>query len=393
MKKVRLLLVTVFLSVVAVVGGNVIASAHDFRTGNSVVVGSSQKIDHTLFVSGNSVDVSSEVFGDVYCAGQTVTVSGTVHGDIICAGQTVNITGKVDGDVRLAGQSVILAGDVKGNATIAGQTFNLSPSGSIGGDISLGSSDATLNGVVGRDIAVGGETVVISNKVGRDIKGEVEKLSLTNSARVQGNINYTSNKDVNKANGAIVSGKITRHDAPIEKTAEPAAAVAIALGWFIYWLLAMLLIAMALVLLFPRLFHSITDHVLPQPWKALLVGFGAGVIVPIIIMVLALTFVGLPLALLVALAWLVVLLLSGPVFAYYIGRLVLRNSSYVLLIMLVGAVILLVLYAIPVIGFLAILAALWIGSGAILLEALNRTPRPRYTTVKASNTSGKPSKK
>src|SRR5579872_3863837 len=83
-----------------------LVSAHGFYTGTNVDIGQSQPIQETVFAGGNTIDINTEVFGDVFCAGQTVTISGTIHGDVICAGQTVTVNGKVDGNIRLAGQTV-----------------------------------------------------------------------------------------------------------------------------------------------------------------------------------------------------------------------------------------------------------------------------------------------
>lgn len=389
MGKFKLLLGTALLVVLSTVGYGAIVSAHSFRSGENVTVGSSRAINHSLFAAGNSVDISSEVFGDVFCAGQTVTVSGTVHGDVICAGQTVNVTGKVDGDVRLAGQSVNVGGNVKGNATVTGQTFTLGSRAAVDGDVTSSAAEATFNGPVGRDLAAGGNKVVIASLVGRDVKGEVKSLKLTDTARVKGNIDFTSNREADKAGGAVVNGKITRRDLPNKSEDRPKTAAIFAIGGFVYWFLAMLLLAMVLAFLLPRMLQVVTDRALPTPWRALLVGFVANLVMPIILLAVALTFIGLPLALLMGLAWLVLLLLSGPVAGYYLGRLILRNSRQPLLIMLVGAAVLLVLCAIPVIGFLVLLLAIWGGSGMTVLELSRRTPRPAYTMSETSATIAK----
>lgn len=367
-----------------------LVNAHVFQTGANVKTDQGQKIDHTFFASGQTVNINSEVEGDVFCAGQTINITGKVHGDVICAGQTVNITGSVDGDVRIAGQTVIISSNVGGNATIAGQTFTLAPEASIEGDITLGSEKGVFNGTVGRDIAVGGSNVIIANKVGRDIKGNIENLELTTSARVTGNINFTSEKDIVKVGGAEVGGKVTRSDLSEEDKSNDGGMFAFGIGWFIYWFLATLLIAMVLALLFPRMLQTLSDRAFPTPWKALLTGFLASIAIPTILILIAITVVGLPLALVGGLLWLLIVLISGPLSGYYLGRLILRNSRRPLLIMLVGASILLVLYFIPFIGFLALLLALWTGSGMLLLELFRRTPRPAYNLASATTKQKKP---
>ncbi len=381
MKKLQLLAGIAFVLALIGVGGAKLVSASSFHTGNNVTTASSQVVNDTVYAAGKTVDISSTVNGDVFCAGQDITISGTVHGDVICAGQTVNVSGTVDGNVRLAGQTVNLSAKVSGNATIGGQTFAMDSASTVGGDMTIGSTTATLNGTIGRDLVTGGNSTIIGGLVGRDVNAGVTTLQLSSGARVGGNIALTSKNNLVKDSGATVLGKVT-HTVPQNQTkSKHWALFGFGVAWFIYCLFALLLTAIVLTLLFPRLLVATTNRALPHPWKALLVGFVACLAAPVVLVVLAATVVGIPLAVLLGLSWLVVLLLSGPVFGFYIGRLVLPDSSSVLLTMLVGALLLTILYFVPIVGFLAMLAAVWIGSGMVLLEAFSRTPRPVYTST------------
>lgn len=385
MRKLQLLMGTIFIALVGLFGLAQLVGAYDIHTGDNVTTKQGQQIHDSVYMAGRTVDINSEIFGDVYCAGQNITVSGTVHGDVLCAGQTLNVSGKIDGDVRLAGQTVTLSAVVSGNATIGGQSFVLDSSGSVGGDITLGSSDSTINGQIGRDIIVGGSTVIINNIVGRNIKAAAESMKLSAGARVGGTIELTSHNNISRDQQAVVLGKIIRTEPNASQAkSKHGALFGFGFAWFLYWFAAMLFTALILALLFPRMFQSVTDQALPRPWKALLVGFVGCIVVPIVLVVSAVSVIGLPLAFIGGLAWLVALLLSGPLFGYYIGRLVMPDSKKVLLIMITGAGLLTILYFIPFIGALAILAATFTGTGMLLLEAFRRTPRPSYTTVTAS---------
>ena len=391
MNKLRLLAAMIVMAGAFAFAWASLASAHSFRTGTNVTTGQGEKINETLFASGRTVDISSEVFGDIFCAGQTVTVTGTVHGDVICAGQTVNVTGKVDGDVRLAGQNVTVGADIGGNATIAGQTFNLESTGSVKGDITLGSTDATINGTVGRDIAAGSDNLIIASTVGGDIKGTTNKLTLSRSAKIAGDINYTSKNELNREDGAVITGKVARTQPARPSSSKHGAIFGFGVGWFVYWFMSMLLTAMVLVLLFPSMFQAVSNRAMPTPWKALLTGFLANIAVPVVMVLFAITVIGLPLTFITLFLWFLVVLLSGPLFGYYIGRLILRDSRQPLLIMLVGASVLLVLYFLPVLGLLSLLAAMWIGAGMLLLEVFSRTPKPAYNLAQTAAKSGRKS--
>lgn len=391
MKKMRIAAVVLlgFLFGSIVMGG--VAGAHTFRGGNDTNVGRDEVIDGSLFIAGSNVNVDGEVFGDVFCAGQTITVSGKIHGDVLCAGQTVRINGDVTGDVRAAGQTVSVSSIVDGNATVAGQTFTLESSGSVGGDITIGSTDALLNGTIGRDLAVGGNKVVVTSNVGRNIKGSLEKLELTDTAVINGDIEFTSPRDLERAAEATVLGSITR-TAPESTTSKRGAVFGFSLLWFLYWFLAMLVVALALALLFPGVLHDTTQQAMQRPWKPLLVGAVASIAIPVFLVLLLFSIIGIPLAIVLGLIWVAIAIVSGPFSGYYIGRQLLVNSRNALAIMFIGAGLLITIYFIPIIGFIALLVSFWIGAGMILLELLRRTPRPAYTVTATHHRSKKTKK-
>ncbi len=374
MRKYKVIVGAVLLIAALSVGWAGLANAYNFKTGMNVSLGQSQKIDNTVFAAGNTVDIASEVFGDVFCAGQTVTVSGTVHGDVICAGQTVVITGHVTGDVRAAGQAVSVGANVDGNVSVGGQSFNLTSDSKIAGDLSVGAATATLNGRVGRDLAAAGETVIIASQVGRNVHGIVNHLQLTSGARVNGNIDFSSDLEADKASGAVVSGKITRSDLPRESRPD----LRSGLAWRVYWFAAMLFMALVFTLLFPSVLHQVSEQAVRRPWRVLMIGFLANIAAPVVMLLLAVTVIGLPLALVLGLLWIVAILLSWLFFGYYLGRLILNDSRRPLLIILTGASLLIIVCQLPVIGLIAFLLALWFGTGMVLLEAMRRLPRPVY---------------
>lgn len=392
MKKLVLLVAMLLLGSVAFLAWGRLASAQSFHTGSNVMVNEATPINKTVFAAGQTVDIDATVYGDVFCAGQTVTVSGTIHGDVICAGQTVTVSGHVYGDVRLAGQSVSLSAVVDGNATIGAQTFKLSSGGSVAGDVTTGSTDTVFDGAVGRNVIAGGETLTFAGKVGGDVTAMATHVQLLSSAKLQGNIEYTSDNKLSQASGATVAGTITQktpshHDG----RSKHGAIFGFGFGWFVYVLLAFAFTATMLSLLFPQLLRSVSEQAITRPWRVLLAGFLSMFVVPVVLFVCAMTVVGIPLAVLGGIAWLLILSLSGLFFAYYIGRLVLRSARHTVLTMLAGVAVVTVAYFIPVLGFLVWLASLWFGTGMLLLELFRRTPRPAYEG--ATPTSAKKARK
>lgn len=389
MKKYYKLIGSGLVAVAAVflLAGTVGASGA-FRSGDSISTGKKETINGTLFIAGNNVNVNGTVNGDVFCAGQNVSVTGTVNGDVICAGQNVRVDGTVTGDVRLAGQTVTLEGTVQRNATVASSAFTSTSESSVGGDMTVFGQNTNLNGTIGRDLVASGETVTLSGRVGRDLNGEIKQLTFTDNAVIKGNVTYASKNEVNAAKGTIVGGSIERttptsdkHDTDGWQTLAPLSG-----GFWFYMLVSMLLVALAVVLIAPRHVHAVSEHVMRRPWRTLLVGFVAAVAVPVLLIVLAITLVGIPLALLVLLIWLLLQSLAGPMIGYVAGRWILRSEKPPVLTMLVGSLVIIVLYFIPIVGFITIIAVMWLGVGALLTQIYTgeqRQPVKRAVKKKA----------
>jgi hypothetical protein len=356
-----------------VIGAGV-AHAQGFYSGGSITVPQGKTVDQTIFAAGHTIDIAGKVNGDVFCAGQDVIISGTVSGDVICAGQNVHITGTIIGSVRVAGQDVSLGNSIGRNLTAAGQTVTLESNSSVGGDASIGGQTASINGTVGRDLAIGSNDATIDNSVGRNVQFTGEHLSLGSQANISGTLTYTSNNQVAQASGAHVGGAISQQ--------LPAAAHhghGINLFWLaVYGFASLLIVALVLVLVAPQLFHSATEVAIHSPGKTILVGFLSGLVVPALVFFLFVTVIGIPLALLLLLIWILVDALATVFAAYYLGRLLMPHSHHAIRIMLLGAAALLVLYLIPILDVLVVLLAMWFGLGIILLNVYRHWPRPRY---------------
>lgn len=309
------------------------------------------------FYSGTVIDVSDDVVGDVYAAGQSVTISGDVTGDVIAAAQVIIITGRVDGDVRLAGQSVSVSGSVTRSGSIFAADVTVTDAASLGGDLVGAGGTVTIAGEVGRDVVLGVDSLVIDGAVG-------------------GDVTYYSDSDARIASGAV-DGSVERIAPPQQQVAPQPPPGAAFVGWLLgllYALVALSLVTLVAGLLIPRWLRRVTDHLVPSPWMALLVGFVAAIVVPGVLLFLLVTIVGGPLALAGMLLWSALTLATFVYGAYFIGRLVLRGRQQPVVTALVGGAILIVGLQIPWLNILVWTAMVCFGLGAQLLELRRLRP-------------------
>ncbi|MBI5906864.1 polymer-forming cytoskeletal protein [Candidatus Saccharibacteria bacterium] len=349
----------------------------EFRSGDSATVSSGETVDSSLWVGAKNVDIAGTVNGDVFCGAQTVNISGTVKGDVICGAQTINVSGNVEGSVRLGAQTVNLTGSVGRNATVGAQTITTDSKSRVGGDASFGASNTHLNGQVGRDLAVGGSMVDLNGVVGRDVKGGADKITLAGSAKVGGGVEYTSKNKIAIADGASVAGKVIQH-APKQKSGTFASLLIFHGVVALVAALFLLVTALIVTALLPQFVHKVSNQAMNRVWWVLLTGFVASIMVPILFVLLLMTVIGIPLAILMIFSWLLIAFSSGLFTAYYVGRKVWRTQTNPLLRVLAGGPILLILFLIPYLGFFVMLVAFWLGAGMVLLELKDRYHRPKY---------------
>jgi cytoskeletal protein CcmA (bactofilin family) len=379
MKKLKLIILAAIIAAVPVAAGAALAHAQSFQT----EVTPDQVVDSSIYSAGRSVDIHGTINGDVYCAGQNVVVDAVVHGDVLCAGQTILVSGQVDGSVRAAGQNITITAKIGRSLNAAGSDVVLTKNGSVGQDATLSGTTLTLEGPISRDVIIGsGGSVKLAGQIGRDVRFGGRELTLASGATVGGNLEYTSQQTAVISSGAKVTGKVT-HSTPKREPHKPWGSL-VGIGVFTLFMgLSFLLFDMVLALLFPQALHAVSGEALRAPLRVFLTGLVAAVVVPMVAIGLMFTVVGIPLALFGLLAWTVIAGLTGPVAAYYFGRMLLRQSTSPLLIMLLGAVVLMILFIVPFIGVLVALLAYLFGAGAILVTLGRVIPQPRYTLREA----------
>jgi hypothetical protein len=140
------------------------------------------------------------------------------------------------------------------------------------------------------------------------------------------------------------------------------------------WLLGLIVIGAVLVALFPG-FSAETAESLPRrPMRAALVGLGWICLAPIAIVVVAFTVIGLPLAILAAIVYAVLLFVGDIPVGVWLGRRLLgiregTRPHGVVVDYLVGGFVLLIVMLIPVIGKVVLMISTILGLGVILLRA------------------------
>lgn len=347
--------------------------------GEDITVAKDEVIQGPYIQAGDNITISGTINGDAYVAGSMVTIDGTIKGDLMTAGGAVTIKGEVTDDVRAAGGMVTIDGQVGKNITAIGGTITLGSDADVDGSIvAIGGTLAHLGNVDG-NVLVYGERATLAGRVGGDIKTHTPTVVVTKTAVLDGNLDYTSNQEASVSAQAKIVGTVQRTATAKALTqVVPRAGRGFLFRFHLLSYLSMLLLGCVLLRLAPRQMAAVSKLIGEQPWRGLGLGLLGLVLIPAVVVLLMFTVIGVPLAALIGVVYVLLLTASSLFSGLFLGQKIfdlanLKENRYAM--MVVGLLILQLVLALPTIGglvrFLSILAT----TGAILTlgrESLKR---------------------
>jgi hypothetical protein len=341
-----------------------------------------------LYLSGSSVDVTADVHGDLVAAGSRVyvrapvdglailaggevTVDAPTGGDVLAAGGEVSLRGAASDDVRLAGGNVRISATVGDDVIAAGGTVRVEPSAVVGGRAWLTGGDVVVGGIIARELRVAGGRVSIEGTVRGDVEVRAGALEIGPAGRIEGDVLYTGPREAQLAPGARVDGRMEYR--PQAQAGGARAFAVFVTAWAVAGLFAT---GAAMLLLFPQFTHAAATRVRTEPWRSLGAGTVAVLGGPALVLTLLVTVIGIPLGLILLVGYLLAALLGYLVSAVFVAELGLRRAARparptrgaLVLGLLVALLVLGIVQLIPLLGFLVWLAAVFFGTGALLLQ-------------------------
>jgi cytoskeletal protein CcmA (bactofilin family) len=324
------------------------------------------RLGDDLIVSGGAALYPGDsVTGDAIVVGREVEVNTGIGGDYLGAAGKQHIGGRVHGSIRATGGEVHVSGTVDRNVTLAGGSVTLDSTADVARNAYLVGGNVWVNGSVRGNLLASAGNVVLNGTVGRDVEVRGDELRIGPHAVITGNLRYRVQAGkVHIDSAARISGTVT--------------ALPVSRGWSLthwLWTLGFLVVGGVVVALLPRFTAAAAEIIPERPFRSALVGLGWAILVPFAIIIAVVTVIGIPLAIVTALLYGIVVYLSTVPFAIWIGRLLLgaRNRAGrqgVLLSFLIGGILVLAVQLIPVVGPVITAIAACLGLGAILLRTL-----------------------
>jgi hypothetical protein len=303
-----------------------------------------------VFLSGQTVIMAGVVNGDVFAAAERVEITGTVHGNLYCGGRTVTIGGEISGNVHAGGKDLEVSAKVGGSGFLGGQNVVLTDASELARGGYVAGESLRIQGRVGRDLYFAAEKMEIGGSVERSVHGYAGQFAVRSTGSVGGDVNVTvpAEDAAQIDEGATVSGA-TAIDVEVEQERRPFLYPGFYLG-VLARALALLVIGLCLVTLFPSLLPRA-----PESGKEALRNMGIGLLVllatPVTMLFIALTVIGIPVSIVLAMAYALLLYTSTLVVAYFAAqRLPAANNRRLVLNTALSLLVILLVVKVPLIG-------------------------------------------
>lgn len=325
-----------------------ITSASDFKAGRDVVIDKPYYGD--LYISGGNVTINAKVYGDVIIAGGRVMINDSIMNDVLIAGGTVFVNGYVGDDVRCAGGELTLNNQIEGDLIGAGGKIVMDDSASAasiiltGGEVTvngrsrsslkIAGGDVKFNGSVADDADLRGGNIYINGVIGGKVTlGASSEIIVSDKARIGRSIRYWLPFGRKLVVPPAVSIETPLYDPLLSITYSRWYFLGASSFLGLLWYLGMAYVLILLLqLLFTPVFERAGKRILDKPFHSGLWGLAFFIGVPIAAVLMIVTIIGVPVGLLMALFYVIVMLMatviSSVVITHWVENVSNRNWTF-----------------------------------------------------------------
>lgn len=345
----------------------------------SELLPSGQVIDSDYFRTGQTIQIDGEIKGDAFLAGGIVTVNGRVDGDLFIIGGKVNINGSVGNSIRVMAGDVTINSVVDRNVLAICGNCNITKQSSIAGSLLVGGANLEVSaGKIGRGFRFVGNRLFLNSEISNEAFVVADKEFLLGpQASISSDLKYTGSTKAVLESGATVAGNISYQNVSSEegyprffgvreilasyKQVKPLTDV---LGFAVSALIGFILLG-----LFPRLFEKSVMAMENKPAASLGWGLVATLALPLLIILFAITIVGIPVSLVLLFIFYLIWTFSQYLTAFFIGRKIMlpkfgERRGWALVL---GLFLITLIGLIPILGNLVKLIVVFFALGSAIL--------------------------
>lgn len=386
--------------------------ATDIRSGNQVNI--SNPVEGDLYVGASTININASINGDLIAASRYCFIRDTVQEDAVIMAQEIYLESPIMDDARLMGGQVHIRADVFGDLFIAGGSVNIDQDvtihgnlyvgggtvklyGRVLGTVELGGGEVFFDGIAEQEATLKAGTLYLSGNFQGPAQLAAEKMEVTAQAEFYQNVRYWTEEGTVDFGPSLKGNSQAQFDESLRtnindydwKDAVGVGAVLFTVGR----ILSAALVIMILVWAFSNFFRRTSERLIGNYATSLGYGMLFLLGVPLLIVIAFITVIGIPVGLFSLATYGISLgfahILTALLVTYWwqeYQQLQWNKTKAILVAVGVFALLKLVSW-IPFIGWLISLAAVATTFGAILAELLRAKREPAEETMEPSELS------
>jgi len=299
--------------------------------------------------------IDKPIVGDLMVAGKELKIVTDISGDVYVAGGEVEIDGNIAGNLIVVGGEVKVLGKVVKNLIMAGGKLEVGELAEIGGYTLTGGQEISLLGKFMGPVKLGAKSLLVGQKaiINGNLEADVTSSEISSDSKIVGEKNIKIHEVKNPE---------------IEKNQFKKIGYA---GKFISFLSKLLVL-----LVFVKLFGKKMSHINIKNsfWANIGLGLMILIVAPFVMLILAITVIGLPLSLILLVIYLLSLYLSTIITSVVVGKYIFVKNKFkenIYLQSIVGLLVISLLGLIPVVGGLTKFTVVLFGIGIIFKRIID----------------------
>lgn len=356
--------------------------AATFGSGEAYSVFKGVTIPDDLYAAGGTISIVGNAMQDAFLIGGNVFIGNTISEDAFLIGGTVDVIGDIVKDLRIVSGRTTIQGTVGEDVAIASGDVTILPNSVISGDILIASGQTVIEGEVKGGVRGVTGQLVLNGVIDGDIDITADSVTVGPKAILKGAFLYASSNQAEISPDAQVLGEVTFTQVATRSRIERALPTLWG-TWIFIKFFVLLISALVIQGIFRAISSTFVRTALNDPWKSILRGFLVTIAVPCIIVLVLLTFVGIPFMVLgvsLYVAFLVLAYLFSPiVLGGYIFKVIQKTEHAPIhwKSIAVGVCVVMILGALGIVGSLLQSALFLLTLGSIYHVLLERFVRAR----------------
>jgi len=350
------------------------ASAMKYDSDTEVLLDRSRFISDDWYVAGEQVNVFGSALQDVWVAASRAQLWGMVGQDLNLLAVEADIRGRIGDDLRIVAGDMILSPTVEGSALLVGRRIQIQRNTIFNSDLLAAGREITVEGNIQGPVKIYGETVLVNAVIAGEVHIRAENVSVGPEAKVMGRVTVISSKPADVDPKAYLSTPIVWR-----KPAGPEAAGQEVGSWFSagQWytrmtiFIGLMAFGLLMVLMLPGISRRYALTIRHRVWPSLGWGVFTLVALPLLALIFLVTVIGIPIAIVLGLFYLLMMFAARLGVGYLIGLAILKpapaDTGRNALSLLLGFSLLTLLGWVPLLGGLVNFVSILLGLGAIWL--------------------------